>query len=347
MPAGFLNTAVLPPSTDHPGAGCCIGFRSSIPAELMLESPLGLSRRRQRVNRTRPSIEQAIATLEESGDYRILRRLRPRPAVPAPEGEVLRTAIFLDLETTGLDPARDEIIEIALVPFTYGRGSGRLYEVGKAFQGLRQPTMPIPDKITELTGLDDAMVAGKSIDPADIARFIAGSSLVIAHNARFDRPFAERFCPTFATVPWACSLSQVPWQDEGFAGTRLEYLAMGSGFFYDAHRATDDCLAAIELLARPLPKSGSLTLQRLLEAARQVTCRVWAEGAPFDLKEQLKARGYRWSDGTDGRPRAWYTDVPEPDLPTELDFLSKEIYQRDVDLPVTRITARERFSSRV
>lgn len=299
------------------------------------------------MTKTRPSLEDAIAALEASGDYRVLRRLKPRQAVPVPEDESVRTAIFLDLETTGLDPARDEIIEIALVPFVYGRGSGRIYEVREAFQGLRQPTLPIPAKITELTGIDDAMVAGKSIDPADLARFIAGSSLVIAHNARFDRPFAERFCPAFADAAWACSLSQVPWQDEGFAGTRLEYLAMGSGFFYDAHRATDDCLAAIELLARPLRKSGSLALQRLLETARKVTCRVWAENAPFDLKDQLKARGYRWNDGSDGRLRAWYTDIAEEGLPAELDFLKKEIYQRDVEPPVTRITARDRFSARV
>ena len=122
---------------------------------------------------------------------------------------------------------------------------------------------------------------------------------------------------------------------------------MSSGFFYDAHRAADDCHAAIELLARPLPKSGTLAMQSLLEAARKVTCRVWAENAPFDLKDQLKARGYRWNDGSDGRLRAWHTDIPEEGLKAEVDFLRKEIYQREFEPPVTRITAQERFSSRV
>ena len=122
---------------------------------------------------------------------------------------------------------------------------------------------------------------------------------------------------------------------------------MSSGFFYDAHRAADDCHAAIELLARPLPKSGTLAMQSLLEAARKVTCRVWAENAPFDLKDQLKARGYRWNDGSDGRLRAWHRDIPEEGLKAEVDFLRKEIYQREFEPPVTRITAQERFSSRV
>lgn len=294
----------------------------------------------------RSSIEKAIATLEATGDFRILRRLEPRSVVTQPDGEATRTAIFLDLETTGLDPARDEIIEIAMVPFTYGVTTGRIHEIGKAFQALRQPAQPIPEKVTELTGLTNEMVAGKSIDPADVARFVAEASLVIAHNARFDRPFAERFCPAFASTAWACSLAQVPWADEGFAGARLEYLATGFGFFYDAHRAADDCLAGIELLTRTLPKSGVLAMRRLLEAARQVTFRVWAENAPFDLKDQLKARGYRWNDGSDGRPRAWNVDVPEDGYPAELSFLRKEIYQREVTLPVTRITAQDRFSLR-
>ena len=295
----------------------------------------------------RSSVEKAIATLEATGNYRILRRLEPRSVVTPPDDEATRTAIFLDLETTGLDAAKDEIIEIALVPFTYGVTTGRIHEIRTPFQALRQPSQPIPEKVTELTGLTDEMVAGKSIDPADVARFIAEASLVIAHNARFDRPFAERFCPGFASAAWACSMAQVPWKDEGFAGASLEYLAMSSGFFYDAHRAADDCRAAIELLTLPLPKSGVLAMQRLLEAARKVTFRIWAENAPFDLKDQLKARGYRWNDGTDGRPRAWNVDVPEDAYPAELAFLQKEIYQRDIALPVTRITAQDRFSPRV
>jgi len=298
------------------------------------------------VTKAPPSVEAAIATLEASGDYRILRRLKVRPAEPVPDGEVVRTAIFLDLETTGLDAERDEIIEIALVPFTYGKVSGRIYAIQDAFQGLRQPTTPIPSKITELTGIDDAMVAGKSIDPRAVANFITGAGLIIAHNARFDRPFAERFCKDFSTAAWACSLDQVPWQEEGFAGARLEYLAISSGFFYDAHRAVDDCHAAIELLARPLPKSGAPAMLRLLEAARRVTCRVWAENSPFEMKDQLKSRGYKWNDGSDGRPRSWYTDIPEENLQGELDFLKKEIYQRDFDPLVRRITAQDRFSSR-
>ncbi len=172
-------------------------------------------------------------------------------------------------------------------------------------------------------------------------------NIIVAHNAGFDRTFAEAEFDFFADKPWACSMSQIPWRDEGLEGGKLEYLAMKSGFFYDAHRASTDCYAGIELLARNLPKTGRLAMSVLLEEARKSTKRIWAERAPFDFKDILKERGYRWNDGNDGRPKAWNIDISEDGLNSELLFLRDEIYQREVDLPITTITARDRFSNRV
>jgi DNA polymerase-3 subunit epsilon len=74
---------------------------------------------------------------------------------------------------------------------------------------------------------------------------------------------------------------------------------------------------------------------------------IWAEGAPFDFKDILKARGYRWNDGNDANPRSWYFDVSEDDLEEEFSYLRKEIYQGNIDIPVVKITAFDRFSDRV
>jgi hypothetical protein len=52
-------------------------------------------------------------------------------------------------------------------------------------------------------------------------------------------------------------------------------------------------------------------LSLLLENARRKTIRIWAEQAPFDLKDELKKRGYRWSSGDEGRRKAWYVDIDE------------------------------------
>lgn len=285
-------------------------------------------------------------TLEATGDYRVLRRLTPRRIVTPADGQPTKVAMFLDLETTGLDPQRAEVIEVALVPFTYG-ADGRIYEILPAFEGFQQPNQPIPPEITQLTGITDDMVAGQVIDQTALTAFAAPAALIIAHNAAFDRRFAERLNGVFVDKPWGCSYKQIPWAAEGLTGGKLRYLAADMGFFFDGHRAANDCGAAVELLTRNLPTSGRLAFAVLLETARQETHRIWAEGSPFDLKEQLKVRGYRWHDGSDGRPRAWYIDVAEEARASELEFLTKEIYQRDIDLTVTPITAYERFSDRV
>lgn len=292
------------------------------------------------------SLEAMAAALETSGRYRVLRRLEPRAAVSPPEGARSRLGLLVDVETTGLDPGRDEIIELAMVPFSYGL-TGEIYSVGEPFQELRQPSVPIPPEITAITGIDDAMVAGRSIDPGEVAHFAAPAALVVAHNAAFDRRFLERFCDVFTTKPWACSMSQVDWAAEGYEGVKLSYLASGAGFFYERHRATHDCLAAIELLAMPLPRSGASGLVQLLERARTPSWRIWAENSPFDLKDILKARGYRWNGDDNGLPRAWYIDVGDSQKDAELTFLQSEIYQRDVELLVRRIDAYDRFSDRV
>lgn len=277
-------------------------------------------------------LETLAQTLEATGDYRIIRRLKPRPHIVPPPGAPLRLGLVVDVETTGLDPQRDEIIELAMTPFTYGL-DGTVFSVGDAFQGLRQPSERITPETTAITGITNEMVAGQVIDPAEVAKFAAPASLVIAHNAAFDRRFLERFSDVFSTKPWACSLSQIDWVAEGFEGAKLAYLAQAAGFFYDRHRAMHDCLATIELLAMRLPRSGATGLSRLLDGARTVSWRIWAENSPFDLKDDLKARGYRWNGDPGPQPRAWYIDVPEAQREAELRFLRTEIYRYEVDPP--------------
>ena len=292
------------------------------------------------------ALEAAAALLEVSQNYRVLRRLQPRKPVTGIPEQDTRLGLFVDVETTGLDPSKDEIIELAMVPFRYSL-DGIIVDVGEPFDRLREPSAPIPVSLTALTGITDAMVAGQRIDQEEVTQFALSAAVVIAHNAAFDRKFLERFCPSFSFKPWACSMSEIDWAAEGFEGTKLAYLAVGCGFFYDRHRAANDCLAAVEVLSRALPKSGVNALAHLLARARLPTWRIWAEGSPFEFKDQLKSRGYRWSGEENGRSRAWYIDFADEQREAELAFLKKEIYQRDVDLKSSRITAYERFSERV
>jgi DNA polymerase III subunit epsilon len=283
--------------------------------------------------------------LERSTDYRVLRKLVPRSAFWPANGESAKTAVIMDVETTGLDTTKDEVIELAMVKFDY-LPDGRITALRDTFASFNEPSGPIAEEVTALTGITDAMVAGNRIDAAAVDAFVADASIVIAHMAAFDRKFAERYWPIFEQKAWGCSATEVDWRKHGFAGAQLGYLLNGCGFFHQAHRAVDDCHALLEVLAFQLPTTGKPAFAALLEQARKPTMRVWAEQTPFDLKDSLKRRGYRWSDGSDGRPRSWYVDVEESRLENEISFLKTEIYLRDVELRTQILTATCRFSVR-
>jgi DNA polymerase III subunit epsilon len=286
--------------------------------------------------------------LDATGDFRVLRRLVPRVPTPTPAGYDGKFGVIIDFETTGLDPTRDEIIEVAAVKFRYSN-SDEISGVAGVFQSFNEPSKPIPAEIVELTEITDMMVAGHRIDAAAIEKFVSDDvKICISHNANFDRKWAESRWPIFEHMNWGCSMSDIDWKKtSGFGGAKLDYLLAGAGFFHGAHRAIDDCQAVLEILDRPLPGQSATAFAKLLDHARRKTIRVWAQGAPFELKDVLKRRGYRWSDGSDGRPRSWYTDVDEDKRDAELKFLRQEIYQRDVDILCREITALDRFSNRV
>jgi DNA polymerase III subunit epsilon len=289
----------------------------------------------------------AIAeTLAKSPDYRVLRKLKPRTEFTSCQGQPTRTGILLDVETTGLDTARDEIIELAMVKFTY-LPDDRVGRIVDVFSALNQPQNPIPSEISDLTGITDEMVQGHQIDPAAVAAFALDAGIVIAHNASFDRKFSERYWSLFEHKPWACSATEVEWRQHGFDGSRLGYLLAGVGLFHEAHRAIDDCHALVEVLASELPRPNRPALGILLDRARRKTIRIWAEQSPFELKDELKKRGYRWSDGSDGRPRSWYIDVDQEKQASETAFLREVIYLRDVEPRVQAMSAMNRFSVRV
>lgn len=286
--------------------------------------------------------EAMARTLEATGDYKILRRLVPRTAEPCPSTD--RIGLIIDLETTSLDTTRNEVLEIAAVKFGYN--DDRITSVIGTFQGFQQPSAPIEPAITALTGITDAMVDGHHVDSTALEQFVANSHIVIAHNAAFDRMVAERHWPFFANCHWACSAMGIDWKAHGLAGARLAYLLSECGLFHDAHRALDDCHAVLEILALDLPGTKQSGLAALLDRARRPQHRIWADGAPFALKDTLKQRGYRWNDGTDGRPNAWYVDADVVDA--ELDYLRKEIYRReDLDIVWRTITSLDRFSNRI
>jgi DNA polymerase-3 subunit epsilon len=295
--------------------------------------------------------EQLATQLEATGDYRVLRRFAPADLYAPLDGidpQQLRVAMVVDTETTGLDPETDRIIDLGYVLAEFHPKTGRVHRVLERYSGFEDPGVPIPAAITALTGIADADVAGKTLDETRVEAAIARAHLVIAHNAPFDRGFLERRFPSFIDRWWACSQREAPWQAMMTGSTKLEWLACQlGGVFYGAHRALVDAEVLLFLLTRPGPAERTI-LSHLLERSGRTTYCVWAEGAPFEMKERLKRdKGYAWSDGTrPGRPiKAWYrADVM--DLAAELAMLGREIYPRPARVTVDAITGRERYTDR-
>ena len=290
-----------------------------------------------------------LNAITAGGRYRIIERFDRCERYCADDDGVRKLALYVDVETTGTDIATDAIIQFAALPFEFA-SDGRIFRVHPCEAWYDDPGCPVPEHITELTGIRTTDVQGKRIDDERVHRLLADAVLVIAHKAQFDRPMLERRLPMFAEKHWACSCDDIPWESEGFRGRSLEWLAYKQcQMFYEAHRAESDCCMAVHLLSTTLPKSGRRCLDALLESARRKIVRVWAIGSDYATKDVLKARRYRWSDGSDGCPRAWSRDVSEDALESELAWLAECVYVGSASwrVQLQHLDARVRFSARV
>lgn len=282
--------------------------------------------------------------LDKHPDYRVLKRLTPQLHFDRlPSGPVL-TVVILDTETTGLDAAREKITELAMLRVDVDTVTGLPCGAVTVYDGLEDPGKPIPEEIVKLTGITDDMVKGRRLDEALIERLLQGVDLVLAHNAGFDRPFVEARLPQFAQLNWACSFADIDWKRQGQSSAKLEYLAMAQGWFYDAHRAEMDCHALLAVLCTRLPVTQTSGLARLMAVAQDTTFRLQATGAPFDAKDALRARGYRWNAAV----KVWHTQVVSADLlDAECAWLKSEVYgQRTAQVQVELLDAKHRYSAR-
>lgn len=287
--------------------------------------------------------EAMANALADHADYRVIRRLKPQLNYPIATGPVKRVAV-LDTETTGLSAASDRIIELAMAVVDIDVITGMPVGDVVVFDGFEDPERPISLEVQTLTGITDDMVRGQKLDLIEVNRVMAGVEWVVAHNAAFDRPFVEERLPFFADLPWACSFADIRWKQLGQGSAKLESLAAAFGFFYDAHRADMDCHALLALLSHPLGESARTGWQYLLEALTQPQYLLQATGAPFDAKDYLKARGYRW----DGGARVWHTRLGSEDaLREECAWLAERVYANPrAQVTIIELDAWARYAGR-
>ena len=257
-------------------------------------------------------------TCASATDKRILHRVGPPSDLRVTNHPVepIRTLALIDTETTGLDSATDAVIEIAYLIIEVD-ALGQLVRAVRRGAGFIDPGRPIPERVTQLTGITDADVRGCRIDPAFGERVLGACDVLLAHNAGFDAPFVERLMQGLAGKAWACSASDYDWLANGWDGRKQGHLLMQAGWFNDAHRAAADVASLLHLLVQPSRGLNLTILGEVLANAERPTVRLEATGAPFSTRGELKARGYRWSP----RDKVWWTEVAEADEPDEIVWL--------------------------
>ena len=159
----------------------------------------------------------------------------------------------VDTETTGLYPSRDRLVEIAIMLLEVDGATGRLVRELETYEELNDPGMPIPAQATAIHGITDAMVRGRRIDAARVARMLAGADLVVAHNSGFDKGFVRQLVPGVDALMWGCSCRGIPWRRlyAQVENTRLQHLAARLEVLTGtAHRALGDVETTVNLILR-------------------------------------------------------------------------------------------------
>ncbi|MBM3943310.1 MAG: hypothetical protein FJ316_10395 [SAR202 cluster bacterium] len=172
---------------------------------------------------------------------------------PASSGASLPVCVALDLETTGLDPNRDTILEVGAVKF-----QGR--RVIDTFQTFVNPGRPIPEFIQRLTGITPQHVRRapffSSIAPS-LAEFV-GSCPVVGHNIAFDLRFLEAHGLTFVNTSydtWDLASVFLPRNPEYSLGALAKYLEVSHT---SPHRALADAQATHGVFTTLLGRAAAL-----------------------------------------------------------------------------------------
>ena len=196
-----------------------------------------------------------------------------------------QTLVALDLETTGLDPDRDAIIEIGAVKFKGGR-------VEAEFGQLVNPGRKLTPFITKLTGISDAMLANQPRLPMVLPKLEAfvGDAVIIGHNVGFDLSFLRAkgavrhnlAADTYALA--SVLLPSVGRYNLGALARSLGITIPGN----QAHRALDDCRVTMHVYLALLEKAQALPLAMLADIASLGRDLDW--GGNLIFEEALRAR---------------------------------------------------------
>lgn len=236
----------------------------------------------------------------------------------------MNSVLLFDIESDGLDPATNRVIEIGYVLWSVKHRT-----IVECFSSLvyadsnaAEPFNAISPAV--LRTLDKKVDAEMAWDLVGLAAEQADA--VLAHQADFDRAFAEnsRETPSVHALiekPWICTIEDFVWPRDDLAARSLVAIALAHGVAVtSAHRAINDCL----LLARLLERMGDevedrlhLALQRAMRPKNEFIART-----AYKDKDLVKMHGFHWN-GTVWHRRMAVEDAEK--LPFEVVSMDKAI----------------------
>jgi ATP-dependent DNA helicase DinG len=231
----------------------------------------------------------------------------------------MESVVAVDIETTGLDPDRDAIIEIGAVKLRGGR-------VEAEWSSLVNPNRHVPEFVTNLTGIDDAMLRDAPRIRDIIGQFEAfvGNTCILGHNIRFDLGFLQKQTPlalneVIDTYELAAVLLPAAGRyNLGALGKELGLLLPATHRALDDARVTQAAYVRLREIARNLPLDVVQEITRLAEPLN------WDAAIVFeDLLRERSLRGIQAkkvipSRGTLSKPEA-QPPIEVPDQPIALD----------------------------
>ena len=195
----------------------------------------------------------------------------------------MESFVALDIETTGLDTGRDSIIEIAAVKFKGNR-------IEAEWTSLINPNRHVPEFITGLTGIDDAMLRQAPLirDVAQDFEAFVGDCPIIGHNVRFDLGFLQRYIP-FATNDVIDTYELAAVLLPSASRYNLGALGKELGIMFPAtHRAMDDAKVTQAAFVRLFEMARSLPFNLVSEICRLSEPLDW--DASYVFEHVLKSR---------------------------------------------------------
>lgn len=254
--------------------------------------------------------------------------------------------VAVDVETTGLDPERDAIIEVGAVRFSGTR-------VEAEWSSLINPRRHVPEFITSLTGIDDAMLRQAPVfrDVAPAIESFIGSAPILGHNVRFDLGFLRkginladsRVVDTYELA--AVLLPSAGRYNLGALGKELGVLLPAT------HRALDDARVTHAVYVRLLDLARQLPPALLREIVGLSAPLSWDAAEVF--RQILRARGREIGPARHAKvpsslaERAFAPALENPESPVPLDPDEAAAILEHGGLFATRLAAFEQRAEQV